>query len=161
MERSYPGMDKRLSKSEALDGKEFVEEALTKATPIFTLYPRFVQTPQTLAFDPAIKLQLKAIYGILHGNGGEKRLNHYPLTFKSQKRMAKEQAGISRKYFNQLVARLKEAGWVTIISRGLNRTAIIVLHAHKGQKVSEAQKKMFKRKVDDFIKSFMKFQAGS
>ena len=75
--------------------------------------------------------------------------------------MAKEQAGISRKYFNQLVARLKEAGWVTIISRGLNRTAIIVLHAHKGQKVSEAQKKMFKLKVDDFIKSFMKFQAGS
>lgn len=161
MNKPYPGMDKRLSKSEALDGKEFVEEALTKATPIFTLYPRFVQIPQALAFDPAIKLQLKAVYGILHGNGGEKRLDHYPLTFKSQRRMAKEQAGISRKYFNQLVARLKEVGWVTIIPRGQGRTAIIVLHAKRGQKVSEAQRKMFRRKVDEYIKSFMKFSVRS
>jgi len=160
MIKPYAGMDKRLSKSDALGGKDFIEEALnSRATAVITLYPRFVQIPDKLAFDPEIKLQLKAIYGILHGSGGEKKLNNHPFTFKSQKRMAKEQAGISAKYFNELVAGLKKAGWLTVIPRGLNKSAIIALHAYKGQVVTEAQKETLKEKVSSLIKAFIKIQA--
>ena len=157
--KPYAGMDKRLSKGEALEGKDFIEEALNSgATAIIPLYPRFVQIPDELAFDPEIKLQLKTIYGILHGSGGEKRLNNHPFTFKSQKRMAKEQAGISRKYFNELLAGLKEAGWITIIPRGLNKSAIIALHGEKGQVVTETQKRALKKRVSRMIKAFIKIQ---
>lgn len=155
MDKPYPGMDKRLTKREALEGKEWHEEETEpEGSPIFSLIPRFVQTPEELAFDHEIKLQLKAVFGISHGRCGEKRLGKHPYTFRSQERIAKEDAGISYGYYKHLVRELREAGWLTIIKRGQGKASIIVLHAYKGQKVPEILKKEFKKKVKQMVKNF-------
>lgn len=155
MDKPYPGMDKRLTKREALEGKKWHEEEVEpEGSPIISLLPRFVQIPEELAFDSTIKLQLKAVFGILHGRCSQKRLGKYPFTFKSQERMAREDAGTSYGYFKQLIKELREAGWLTTIKRGQGRASIIVLHAQKGQDFPDEQKEAFKNTVRQMVKNF-------
>lgn len=71
--------------------------------------------------------------------------------------MAKEDAGTSYGYFKQLIKELREAGWLTTIKRGQGRASILVLHAYKGQKVSEKQKKEFKKTVRQMVKNFRRY----
>lgn len=153
MKKPYPGMDKRLTKREALEGKEWYEGEEPEGSLIISLIPKFAQIPIELAQDSEIKLQLKGVYSILHSRCGEKSLGRYPFTFKSMERMAKEDAGVSYRYFKELIKELKEAGWVTVLNRG-SRSAIIILHAYKGQKITKKQEKEFRNKVKHMIKNF-------
>lgn len=141
MNKPYPGMDKRKSKSEELFLKEKSPEG-----PIVKLhrYPKFGQTPQELLRNPEIKLQSKAIYGILHTIAKEKDLTEKPTIFKSGVSIAKEYAGVSKTTFERGIKELEKYGWATNIRRGLGKPNIILLHWREtflGKSACEIEKK--------------------
>jgi len=141
MDKPYPGMDKRKSKSEELFLKEKSPEG-----PIIRKYkyPKFGQVPQELLRNPEIKLQSKAIYGILHTIAEEKNLIENPTIWKSGVSIAKDFAGVSKDTYKRCIVELKKYGWVTSIRRGLGKSNIILLHwkpRFLGKSACEIEKK--------------------
>jgi len=150
MDKPYPGMDKRKSKSEEL----FLKEKNPKS-PIVKLhrYPKFGQIPQELLRNPEIKLQSKAIYGILHTIAEEKDLTEMPTIFKSGVSIAKEYAGISKTTFERGIKELEKYGWATNIRRGLGKSNIILLHWRKtflGKSTREFEKNRVEKEIQNW-----------
>ena len=96
--KPYPGMDKRLTKQQALRGEEpkdwWEEDKKQEETAVFFDGVYFGEIPQELLRDPKIKLQAKAVYGLLHTYSQPKKLKNNPKTFVSQKRLS-EDAGLT------------------------------------------------------------------
>lgn len=87
----------------------------------------FAKTPQSMSRDPEIPLQAKALFGICHTFCPEKDLTKECVTTVALATLAKysskHPATVSR-----YLRILHNAGWITIIRRGVNRTNLIYLH---------------------------------
>lgn len=150
MDEPYPGMDKRKSKSEEL----YLKERSPKG-PIVRKYkyPKFGQIPEELLRNPKIKLQPKAIYGILHTIAEEKSLTENPTIWMSGVSIAKKYAGVDRKIFERGIKKLAEYGWVTSIRRGLGKSNIILLH-WKPRFLGKSACEIEKKRVEAIIQSW-------
>lgn len=109
------------------------EEKTEKGSSIVYDGTFFGQTPIELLRDPQIKLQTKAVYGLLHSYSQPKKLMGSPQTFVSQKKLAKD-AGMSINCLHEWIKRLEESGWLTIIHRGLTKPNNYTLHSKKKKK---------------------------
>lgn len=135
MNKPYPGMDKRLSKRQALQGEQVQdwweeEDNKQEGVAIFSDEVYFGQAPQELLRDPKIKLQPKAVYAIMHSYSQPKILIKCPRTFVSQAKLARD-SGLSTTQLRHWIKVLEKAGWLTSIRRGFNATNYYVLHARK------------------------------
>lgn len=94
-------------------------------TAIFCDYPKFSQIPVALAKDRSVSDIGYRLYGVCHSYAQEKNLLRKPITFVSQKTLAKDMnrrvETISRK-MKEL-----EKRWITIVRRGW-RSNYIFLH---------------------------------
>lgn len=152
MDKPYPGMDKRKSKSEELFLKE--KNPIVK---LYRHYPKFGQIPQNLLRNPKILLQDKAMYGILHTIAKEKDLTEEPTIFQSGVSISRDFAGVNKDTFSRSINRLAEYGWVTNIRRGLGKANIIILN-DKPRFLGESAREIEKKRVEKGIQYWKELQ---
>jgi hypothetical protein len=124
---------------------------IEEGSPIFSSAPNpipFAQIPISVLKDGSIGGNHVRLYGDYHWFCQEKRLSNSPITFVSQKRIARDwMGGCSQQYVAKLTRELERAGWLTTIRRGLGHSNIIVLHDKKGKKLTTAQRRRFSEAV--------------
>lgn len=74
-------------------------------------------------------------------------------TFRGRNAIAKY-VRVKPNQLSVIYGKLKKAGWITTIQRGLNKTNIIIFHAYKNEKISSKEKKKYKQKIEAQISSF-------
>jgi len=93
--------------------------------------PYFAQTPQSLLRSPKISPQAKGTFGLLHTFCcEEKDLQKQCVTYVSLETLEKH---LDRHptHVGRYLKELHEAGWITVVRRGVNLTNLIYLHAER------------------------------
>ena len=99
-------------------------------------WPLFGQVPNKLLLDPKIKLQAKALFGILHTYTYPKQLIGNPETTISLAALSKD-AGLTESNIRIWLKKLRESGWIEIKRRGKTMPNRITLY---GRSKSEQRK---------------------
>ena len=97
--------------------------------------PKWSAIPHDLTLDSKLSVHARMLY-IVCAAFANSDLGH---TFQGAKKISRYMGNVSEGRCSQLFRELDEAGWITRIRRGLNRTSITVLHACKGEKISEEE----------------------
>ena len=100
---------------------------------IFTDEVFYGKAPTNLLRDPAIKLQAKGLYSVMHSYANPKELMLSPKTFVSIATLAKD-VGLERKRIIHWIKHLEEEGWILVKRRGFNLSNWYVLHSKKKYK---------------------------
>lgn len=122
-------------------------------TAVFCDYPKFSQIPVALAKDRSVSDIAYRLYGVYHSYSQEKSLVQKPITFVSQKTLARDMnravETISRK-----TTELIKSGWIIVIHRGW-RSNYIFLNG----KPKRRQRKILSPRDKMLLKERAKLQA--
>ena len=92
--------------------------------------PFFAMTPQDLIRDPSVSIPARLTFGVCHTLCPEKTLDGKSNTFASLETLGKL-LGRHPTNVSRYLRELHEAGWISILRRGLGMTNIIILHGTK------------------------------
>lgn len=112
--------------------------------------PKWSAIPHDLAHDSKLSVHARMLY-VVCATFADSNLGH---TFSGAKRIGRYMGNVSESRCSQLFRELDEAGWITRIRRGLNKTNITVLHASKGEKISEVERKKIISDTEAKIRQF-------
>lgn len=141
-----------LLKERAKNEEREIEER-GSGSPLFSIGVFYVQIPIPLLQDSSLTASAKLLYGIFHSFCQEKKLSKDPLTFVSPAKIGRDfMGGSSRQYVCNLTKDLERAGWLFSLRRGLGHSNIIILSDRKGKRLSEAQRREFKKIVASHFK---------
>jgi DNA-binding transcriptional regulator PaaX len=106
-------------------------------------WPLFGQIPIKLLRDPKIKLQPKALFGILHIYTYPKQLIGNPETTISLVTLSKD-AGLTESNIRRWLKQLRDSGWIEIKRRGKTMTNRITLYGRSKAEQRKLEREMRK-----------------
>ena len=116
-------------------------------TPFFLMQEPFVVIPFKLVEDKQATQTDILVYLAVASYGNWQT----GIAFVRQTEIKKRAKCTSTRTVMRAIAHLEEIGWCTKIRRGLRKTNIVILHAKKNQKISEAEKGKIKEMVEKKI----------
>jgi transposase-like protein len=108
-------------------------------------WPLFGQIPIKLLRDPNIRLQAKALFGILHTYTYPKQLIGNPETTISLATLSKD-AGLTESNIRRWIKQLRDSGWIEIKRRGKTMTNRITLYGRSKAEQRKLEREMRKLK---------------
>ena len=108
-------------------------------------WPLFGQIPLKLLRDPKIRLQAKALFGILHTYTYLKQLIGNPETTISLATLSKD-AGLTESNIRIWLKQLRDSGWIEIKRRGMTMTNRITLYGRSKAEQRKLEREMRKLK---------------
>lgn len=101
--------------------------------------------PNELTRDKSIPYRARFLYTLINSfaNSGSGQ----NMTWRGKESLA-EFMGVNSGTVSRTSKLLKDGGWITTVQRGAMKTSIIIIHAFKGQKISNKEKAKYKKIVD-------------
>lgn len=145
-DKPYPGMG-NVSKAEGLYLQE-EEKQEDNDIAIITRRPPYAKIPFDLIRDSSIIRPARFLYA-MYDSFADNKLH---FTFTGQERIAKALGLKSVVTVSRLTTILKEAGWITVIKRGLGKPNIIILHQSKNEVITKEEIKAYKAETEKRIR---------